>query len=134
MSTIDKIHDDVKRRIESGEPGLAQSQIGVSDPNKPQYPGEVRTSYDGAAFSYAFSPYPGIPSYIMNDVIYDEMVLDVALGQGIASEAVFSRLRVAKMVSDNLAYNSNFPSKHKIGKALQAFYLDDGAPGAKHLK
>jgi hypothetical protein len=100
---IDKHHADVRRRINEGEPGLAQSYIG-----------SALASYE--VDGNGWGTFTGnVPAGI--DAV-GELILDVARDEGIASSKVFSKHRVTWMISDREAYPDHFPKQHAEAKLL----------------
>ena len=135
MASIEDRHAEVRRKIDKNKPGYAQSMLGVNDPKKRNYFGEVLVSYDGQDYDYAWNPYPDVPQYVLRDVFYTELVADVAVGAGVASDSVFSRGRIERIVRDLRAWDpKQFKGKHKLAKLLHDFYLKSGAKGERHLK
>jgi hypothetical protein len=101
---LDKHHADVRARISNGEAGLAQSSIG-----------SALASYE--VDSKGWGTFTGnVPAGI--DAV-GELILDVARDEGIASAKVFSKDRVAWMISDREAYPAHFPKQHAEAKVLR---------------
>ena len=123
MPLIDSFHDKVAKKISDNVDGYAQSVVN-----------DVKVSYDGEAFSYAFAPFEGLPPAMLQDQIYQSMLFNVAMGQGQATSKVFSESRVHQIVSDLRAHNSNFVQKHEMADRLDDFYLESRAPGAHMLR
>lgn len=121
---IEEYHEDIRRRIGENEPGLVQSVVG-----------DVLVSWDRNSFwkgpTYSRDPY-GRPDPA---AILDEMIVDVARGEGIASDRTFNRSRIVWMVEDREAYpdEPRWAKKRNEALLLRAFYLD-GGEGARHLK
>ena len=89
-------HQTVRERIARDDPGLAQSFVGselvsyeVNENGWGQLTGNVHASVDAV----------------------DEIILDVARAEGIASSRVFAMARVNWMIADRKAYPPQFPKK-----------------------
>ena len=117
---IHDYHDKIRRKIEAREPGYAQSVIN-----------EVLVSYESASFRgpvYAFDVV-AFGTTARLSVILDEMIIDVARGEGIASPRTFTRARVERLVADFLSFPATYLKPRRRAELLQQFYLDNGAPG-----
>jgi hypothetical protein len=117
---IHDYHDKVREKIEAGEPGFAQSVVN-----------EVMVSYESASFRgplYAYDPVSfGTTPRV--SAILEEMIVDVARGEGIASPSTFSRARVERLVADLQSFPTTYLKPHQRAELLRRFYLADGAPG-----
>jgi hypothetical protein len=117
-------HDKVRAKIEAGEPGYAQSVVN-----------EVLISYESASFRgpvYAYDVL-ALGTTARVSVLLDEMIIDVAHGEGIASPRTFNRARVERLVADLLSFPATYLKPRRRAELLQRFYLDDEAPGAELL-
>jgi hypothetical protein len=121
---IHDYHDKVRAKIEAGEPGYAQSVIN-----------EVLVSYESASFRgpvYAYDVVAfGITARV--SVLLDEMIIDVARCEGIASPRTFTRARVERLVADFSSFPITYLKPRRRAELLQRFYLDNGAPGGELL-
>jgi hypothetical protein len=117
---IHDYHDKVRAKIEAGEAGFAQSVVE-----------EVMVSYEAAGFRgpvyaydlVAFGTTPRVSA------ILEEMIIDVARGEGIASPRTFSRARVERLVADMQSFPATYLKPRERARLLQRFYLAEGAPG-----
>jgi len=115
-------HDKVSAKIEAGEPGYAQSVVN-----------DVLVSYESASFRgpvYAYDVV-ALGTTARVSAILDEMIIDVARGEGVASPRTFSRARVERLVADLLSFPVTYLKPHRRAELLQRFYLDNGAPGGE---
>jgi hypothetical protein len=94
---VHKYHQTVRDRIQQGDPGLAQTFIGnalasyeIDESGWGHFTGDIPVGIDAT----------------------EELILDVARDEGIASSRVFSMARVNWMISDRQAYPAHFPKKH----------------------
>jgi hypothetical protein len=121
---IHDYHDKVRAKIETGEPGYAQSVVN-----------EVLVSYESASFRgpvYAYDVVAfGTTAHV--SALLDEIIIDVARGEGIASPRTFSRARVERLVADLLSFPVTYLKPRRRAELLQRFYLDNGAPGGALL-
>jgi hypothetical protein len=120
---IHDYHDKVRAKIETGEPGYAQSVIN-----------EVLVSYETASFRgpvYAYDVV-ALGTTVRVSALLEEMIIDVARGEGIASPRTFSRARVERLVADFLSFPATYLKPRRRAELLQ-FYLDNGAPGGELL-
>ena len=103
---VEEHHADVRRKISAGEEGYAQSDVEgqIVSYSAPHYPGTM---------THSFPISKGIGQ------ILEEMILDVARDEGIASPKTFSRDRAEWMVRDRLAYPSYWKKKHKEAALVQ---------------
>ena len=97
-------HETVRERIGRGEPGLAQSFVGSELVSY-----EVNESGWGQATG-------NLPAGV--DAV-DEIILDVARDEGIASSRVFAMARVNWMIADRKAYPAHFPKKQAEAALLE---------------
>jgi len=121
---IHDYHDKVREKIEAGECGFAQSVVH-----------EVMVSYESASFRgpvYGYDPV-AFGTTPRLSAILDQIIVDVARGEGIASERTFSRARVERLVTDLLSFPVTYLKQRRRAELLRRFYLDDGAPGGKLL-
>ncbi len=118
---IQGYHDQIRDRIDAGEPGFAQSILG-----------EIMVSYEAASYLgpvFAYSPLgSGLPLH--SSAILEEIILDVARGEGIASPTTFRRMRIERMIEDRQAYPPTFPKMRRQAEMLGAFYLEPDGEGA----
>jgi hypothetical protein len=119
-SAIHEYHDKVREKIEAGEPGFAQSVVD-----------DVMVSYEAASFRgpvwgydpVAFGTAPRLSAML------EEMILDVARGEAVASPRTFSRARVERMVADLHSFPATWLKPRRRAELLQSFYLAEEAPG-----
>ncbi|MEM9128603.1 MAG: hypothetical protein AAGA97_02645 [Pseudomonadota bacterium] len=111
---IDEYHKSVTQRILDREPGLAQSVIGV---DLASY--EVR-EIGGVPVGHLTTAGPSYGREAM-----EELILDIARGDGRATTSVFSRDRVNFMIKDREAYNDNWLKKKNELAALLALVEND---------
>ncbi|MGE4047188.1 MAG: hypothetical protein AB7F35_20155 [Acetobacteraceae bacterium] len=113
-------HDKIRAKIEAGEPGYAQSVIN-----------EVLVSYESASFRGPVYAYDVVALGVMARVsaILDEIIVDVARGEGIASPRTFSHARVERLVADFLSFPVTYLKPHRRAELLERFYLSSDAPG-----
>ena len=90
-SAIHDYHDKIRAKIEAGEIGFAQSVVN-----------DVMVSYECASFRgpiYGYDPVAfGTPPRV--SAILEQMIIDVARSEGIASPRAFSRAPVERLVAD----------------------------------
>jgi hypothetical protein len=79
-------HENVTRRIRDKEPGLAQSWIG--------------DSLGGALVSLEAGRLAGGPTHANVTEVMDELMLDVARGEGAATSGAFSLKRIELMIEN----------------------------------
>ncbi len=117
---IHDYHDKVRAKIEAGEPGFAQSVVN-----------EVMVSYESASFRGPIYAYDSVALGTTPRVsaILEEMIIDVARGEGIASPRTFSRARVERLVADLQSFPITFLKPRQRAELLHRFYLAEGAPG-----
>ena len=118
---IQDYHDEIRVRIEADEPGYAQSLIG-----------DVFVSYEAASFRgpVFFSSHLPLFLPIHSSALIDELIVDVARQEGLASRRTFRRTRVERMVEDRAAYPPTFTKMQQQAALLRDFYLRSGAKGA----
>jgi hypothetical protein len=113
-------HDKIRAKIEAGEPGFAQSVVN-----------DVMMSYETASFrgpTYVYDPLAfGMTPRL--SAILEQMILDVARGEAIASARTFSRARVERLVADLQSFPVTYLKPRRRAELLERFYLDDQAPG-----
>jgi hypothetical protein len=121
---IHDYHDKVRAKIEAGEPGYAQSVVN-----------EVMVSYESASFRGPIYAYDVVAfgTTARVSAILEEMIIDVARGEGIASPRTFSRARVERLVADLLSFPVAYLKPRRRAVLLQQFYLENGAPGGELL-
>lgn len=113
---VDQHHEMVRDRIHRGEPGLAQSVVG-----------DVLVSYEvGGSITHG----PVLDRSLQS--ILDEMIVDVAHGEGIAGPRTFARGRVRFAIDDRREYPSHWIKKHAEADMLEHFYF--GGSGEKYLR
>ncbi|WP_119422192.1 hypothetical protein [Desertibaculum subflavum] len=114
-------HDQVRARIAAAEPGYAQSVID-----------DVMVSFEAASFRgpvYAYDPLAfGMTPRL--SAMLDQMIVDVAHGEAIASPQTFSRARIERLVADLRSFPATYLKQHRRAALLHDFYLADAAPGA----
>lgn len=117
-------HEKVRAKIEAREPGYAQSVVN-----------EVLVSYESASFRGPVYAYDVVAfgTTARVSALLDEMIIDVAHGEGIASPNTFSRARVERLVADLLSFPVTYLKPHRRAALLQEYYLDNGAPGGALL-
>ena len=121
---IQEYHDEIRSRIEAGEPGYAQT-----------YVGDIMVSFEAASFRgpvFAFNPL-GFSLYPNNHSLLEELIVDVARQEGMASPRTFRRVRIERMIEDRQAYPAAYPKMRRQAELLQNFYIDGGAEGEKYL-
>jgi hypothetical protein len=120
--SIHQYHDQVRAKIALGEPGFAQDVVN-----------DVLVSYEAASFRgpiYAYDPVAfGVPPRL--SVILDEIILDVARAEGIASPRTFSRARVERLVEDLRSFPATYIKPHRRADLLRNFYLTETGDGAR---
>jgi len=118
-------HEEVRQKILAREPGYAQTVIG-----------DVMVSFEAASFhGPVFANYPMSMGGLVvrtSDVI-DQIILDVARGDGIASPFCFSRARVARIVNDYESYPETFVKLHRVARTLADYYLAEEAEGRDYV-
>lgn len=118
-------HEEVRLKIQAREPGYAQSVIG-----------DVMVSFEAASFhGPVFAHFPLVMGGLLTrttDVI-DQLILDVARGDGIASPYCFSRARVERIVNDFKSYPENYLKLHRKAQILTDYYLAAGAEGVEYV-
>ncbi len=121
---IEEYHEDIRARIGAGEPGFAQTILG-----------EVMVSFEAASFrGPVFAHFPISLAMLMSSSdVLEEMILDVARKEGIASPTTFRRRRVERMVEDRRAYPAAYPKMRRQAELLHDFYLKPGAEAANLL-
>jgi hypothetical protein len=121
---IHDYHDKVRTKIEAGEPGFAQSVID-----------EVMVSYESASFRGPVYSYDTVAfgTTLRVSAILDQIIIDVARSEGIASPSTFSRARIERLVADLSSFPVMYLKPRRRAELLQRFYLDNGAPGGKLL-
>lgn len=107
---IEAYHEDVRQRIARGEEGLAQSDVSGAT---------VSFDADGHPGSITYGPYLSLSA----TEILDEMIVDVARGEGVASNRTFDRDRVRWMIADRRKYPARWTKKHKQADDLEAYYF-----------
>src|SRR4051794_22224710 len=107
-------HDKIRAKIEAGEPGYAQSVVN-----------EVLVSYESASFRGPVYAYDVVALGMMARVsaILDEIIVDVARGEGIASPRTFSHARVERLVADFLSFPVTYLKPQRRAQLLEQFYL-----------
>lgn len=117
---IHDYHDKVRVKIEVGEPGYAQSVVN-----------EVLVSYESASFRGPVYAYDAVAfgTTVRVSAILEEMIIDVARGEGIASPRTFSRARIERLVADLLSFPVTYLKPHRRAELLHSFYLAEEAPG-----
>jgi hypothetical protein len=121
---IHDYHDKVRAKIDAGEPGFAQSVVN-----------EVMVSYESASFRGPIYAYDTVSfgTTARVSALLEQMIIDVAHGEGIASPRTFSRARVERLVADLSSFPVTYLKPRRRAELLQRFYLDNGAPGGSLL-
>jgi hypothetical protein len=119
-AAIYEYHDKVREKIEAGEVGFAQSVVD-----------DVMVSYEAASFRgpvWAYDPVAlGTPPRL--SAILEQMIVDVARREAIASPRTFSRARVERMVADLHSFPATWLKPRRRAELLHSFYLAEEAPG-----
>lgn len=119
-AAIHEYHDKVREKIEAGEPGFAQSVVD-----------DVMVSYEAASFRgpvWGYDPVAlGTPPRL--SAMLEQIILDVARGEAIASQRTFSRARVERMVADLHSFPATWLKPRRRAELLASFYLAEGALG-----
>ena len=121
---IQEYHDNVRGRIEAGEPGYAQSFIG-----------NVLVSYEAASYRgpvFAHGSLPLLTRFHTAHLI-EELIVDVARQEGIASPRAFRRARIEGMLEERRGSLSEHPKMRRQSEYLFGFYLAPDAAGASLL-
>ncbi len=116
--SVDRYHEEIRQKIENREPGYAQSEIG-----------EVLVSFKAHGFPRGLTHGRFLSQ--SEPEILDEMIVDVARGEGHASDGTFRRNRIDFMISDREAYADHWKKKHAEAALLRDFYLN--GPGQSLL-
>ena len=103
---IHEHHEKVRQLIENDEPGYAQSEIG-----------STLVSYDATEMPGVMTASPIGPGK-GNEEILEEMILDIALDEGIASKQVFAKFRVEWMIRHRRMHPSRWKKKHREAEML----------------
>ena len=123
-AAIHEYHDKVREKIEAGEPGFAQSVVD-----------DVMVSYEAASFRgpvWGYDPVAlGTPPRL--SAMLEQIILDVAKGEAIASPRTFSRARVERMVADLHSFPATWLKPRRRAELLASFYLAEGALGGALL-
>jgi len=110
---LEEYHAKVREKIAGREPGWAQSQIG-----------RVLVSYRrGRGFTGAHGLGDPRNDPFLHDVL-DEMLIDVARGEGIASPATFDRDYVERAIEDRRLFPDHWTKKHRQADLLESFYIN----------
>jgi hypothetical protein len=123
-SAIHEYHDKVRAKINAGESGFAQSVVH-----------EVMMSYETASFRgpvYGYDPV-AFGTTPRLSAILEQIIIDVARGEGIASPRTFSRARVERLVADLRSFPDTYLKPRRRAEMLHSFYLAEGAPGSLFL-
>lgn len=119
-AAIHEYHDKVREKIEAGELGFAQSVVD-----------DVMVSYEAASFRgpvWGYDPVAfGTPPRL--SAMLEQMILDVARGEAIASPRTFSRARIERMVADLHSFPATWLKPRRRAELLHSFYLAAEAPG-----
>jgi len=123
-AAIHEYHDKVREKIEAGEVGFAQSVVD-----------DVMVSYEAASFRgpvWGYDPVTfGTPPRL--SAMLEQIILDVARGEAIASPRTFSRARVERMVADLHSFPATWIKPRRRAELLDSFYLVERAPGGTLL-
>ena len=123
-SAIHEYHDNVRAKIEAAEFGYAQSVVD-----------DVMVSYESASFRgpiWGYDPLAfGTPPRV--SAVLEQMIIDVARGEGIASPRTFSRARVERLVADLRSVPATYLKPRRRAELLHSFYLAEDAPGSALL-
>lgn len=113
---VNKFHKSVRKKIKKGEPGWAQSDIQGTIAS---YNRKIGWTGTGLALS------PTNP--FLHDQM-EEMLVDVARDEGIASPETFNRDFVVRLIEGLRLYPRWNRKPHKKAELLENFYLKgDGA-------
>ena len=89
-------------------------------------------SYEAASFRgpvWGYDPVAlGTPPRL--SAILEQIIIDVARGEGIASPRTFSRARVERLVADLQSFPTTYLKPRRRAELLHSFYLAEGAPGS----
>ena len=123
-SAIHEYHDNVRAKIEAAEFGYAQSVVN-----------DVMVSYESASFRGPIWGYDPVAfgTTTRTSAILDQMIIDVARGEGIASPRTFSRARVERLVADLQSFPATYLKPRRRAELLHGYYLAVGAPGGALL-
>ena len=105
---LEKVHENVERAIRDNEPGHAQSDV------------------SGVLVSYIRNDFPGgfyhapMSSQMKAAEMLDEMMVDVARGEGMASPATFHRSQLEWAITNRRRYPERWVKKHKEATLLEA--------------
>ena len=117
---LEDYHQRIRERILAQEPGYAQTVIS-----------DVMISYEAAAvrgLTFASSLFgDGWPARQAH--ILDELIIDVAHGEAIASPHTFSRPRIQRMVEEFRGCPDNYVKLRQRAELLNDFYLKKSAIG-----
>ncbi len=121
---IQEFHDEIRSRIEAGEPGYAQSYIG-----------DVMVSFETASFRGPVFSYDPVGFSLLPNTnsLLEELIMDIAHQEGIASPKTFRRGRVERMVEDRQAYPAAYPKMQRQAVLLEDYFLKPEAEGEKYL-
>ncbi len=117
-------HERIRVKIDAREPGYAQ---GVVD--------EMLVSYDANAFHgplYFLDP-TGSRSPARISWLLEELIVDVARLEAIASPASFRRSRVERMIDDRLSFSTLYIKMQRQAELLTEFYMSKRASGSELL-
>lgn len=109
---IEAYHESVRQKIAADEPGYAQSEI--HDGSK-----DVTVSFEKGALTYS-----GLYDENNTNKIIDEIIINVARDEGLASKQTFREFRIHFMIKDRRAYPPHWKRKHKEADLLRVYYLE----------
>ena len=106
---VEGYHALVRQKIDDGVEGYAQSDVRG-----------VLVSYDAGTGFPGGITHGGFldPRSVSIKDIIDEMVLDVARGEGIASDRTFTRAWIERMLEDRRGYPDNRAAPHREAALL----------------
>lgn len=113
---IDAYHAKVRENIAGGLEGFAQSEVD-----------DILVSYE---VGHSITHGPVLSKPIAK--ILDEMILDVARGEGVAGPKTFLTSRVRFAVDDRREFPEHRLKKHKEADDIEAFYF--GGAGSALLR
>ena len=119
FSGVDSFHEAVRDKIRNREPGWAQSDIGGSTATYSRWTGWTGTGL-----------YTSRDNPFLHDQL-DEMLLDVARGEGQATDATFHKPYVERKIEGLKLYASWNLKPHAQAKTLEDFFIN--GPGASML-
>ena len=105
---LDETHEKVREAIQARKIGFAQSDVGG-----------VLVSYVRHEFPGGLYHAPMVPQKRANEILED-MMIDVARGEGIASDRTFDLAQLEWAIKDRKKYPTHWVKKHKEAELLLA--------------